>query len=177
MWPWRCKAAAVTAAPAVTADAVLERWKREAGADPYRAAIDLGVAEVLDSFPYAIAVTDTQGAADWVAPNIRLAGNVLVAWEPAFPGVSLADPPGVNAYDRKLAVVRRLSRWIVPVSDTVWLIGTEHDIAAVHQQVGDALGVMSRSLTVVDLFSGRAIGWDAKRGLMTQIEPARPAPE
>lgn len=160
--------------PPVSQRDVLARWKAEAAKSPYTPAIALGVAEPATSMPYALAITDADGVPDWVAPCTRVAGNVLIAWDQAIPGLSLPDPSGASVYDAFIADLRRLSRWIVPLSDTVWLVGTTRDITTIHRDLGDQLGVMSRSLTVVDLFTGRAIGWDARRGLMTMVEPARP---
>lgn len=160
--------------PPVSQRDVLARWKAEAAKSPYAPAIALGVAEPATSMPYALAMTDANGVPDWIAPCTRVAGNVLIAWDQAIPGLSLPDPSGASVYDAFTAELRRLSRWIVPLSDTAYLVGTTQDIATIHRELGDRLGVMSRSLSVVDLFTGRAIGWDAQRGLMTVVEPARP---
>lgn len=160
--------------PPVTKRDVLARWKAEAAKAPYAYPISQGVAEPATSMPYALEMTDANGVPDWVAPCTRVAGNVLIAWGQATPGLSLPDPPGASVYDAFFAALRLLSRWIVPLSDTAYLIGTTQDIATIHRELGDRLGVMSRSLTVIDLFTGRAIGWDARRGLMTVVEPASP---
>lgn len=159
----------------VTSKDVIDRWKRaSAGPSLYENAEEAGLAQRKTSYPYAVATTDERGELAWSAPNYRLAGNVLVMFSTSWPGVSLPDPDGADVYAAAVNTLFRLSDWRLNVTDTSWLLGTTTDIATIHREIGDALGLMSRSLVVVDLYSGRAIGWDMQRGVMTEIEPARP---
>jgi len=132
----------------------------------------LGIAARKDTHPYALALSDHQGNISWVAPNYEVRGNVLVSWD-MFAGEESKDEKDV-VFRQLIEVTRRLSRWRLPIALTTWLLGTTEDISTIHREVGEALGITKRSLTVVDLIAGRGITWDAAHGVMTEIEPALP---
>jgi hypothetical protein len=124
-----------------------------------------------DTFRAAVALSEKDGTARWIARNFMAAGNYLVHLEIAWGGV---DPELASNYKEAVLHLGSRSVWRLALTKFTYLIGTDAQLEELFTELVRLLGMKHHSVAVIDLFKGQGLLWHGEEGVTVEIEPAKP---